>query len=80
MIKTAMAGIRYDSKLKKLWFTVSENELPEAKAWLLRKDGTIAERLKLSEQLWYDCKQLQEGLWFAKLEAPGCVLVKMIQL
>jgi hypothetical protein len=75
-----MAGIRYDPKLKRLWFTVTENELPEAKAWLLRQDGTVAERLELSGQFGYDCAHLKQGLWFAKLEAPGCVIVKRIQL
>lgn len=43
----------------------------EVNGWLLKSDGTLAQKLKIITSLQFDCTHLQAGNWFVKIEMPG---------
>jgi hypothetical protein len=75
-----MIAVQFDSERQQLEITLPGAELPVAKAWLLRSDGSIYQRLQLTQPYLLDCNFLQPGPWFARLETPGHVIVKRFEI
>lgn len=74
-----MTAVLFDAERLLLEIAVPGAELPLAQAWLLRGDGSIYQRLHLTDPYLLDCSFLPPGRWFARLETPGHVIVRRFE-
>ena len=66
-----MYDLFYDNQKRLLSISLSNTNLYEVNGWLLKSDGTLAQKLNLITSLQFDCTHLQAGNWFIKIEMPG---------
>ncbi|TAD83027.1 MAG: hypothetical protein EAY75_15490 [Bacteroidetes bacterium] len=66
-----MCDIFFDHQSKLLSIHLSNANFNEVNGWLLKSDGTLAQKLNLFDSAQLDCSHLQAGNWFVKIEMPG---------
>ncbi|MCU0374185.1 MAG: hypothetical protein MUF24_02655 [Chitinophagaceae bacterium] len=65
-----MFDLYYDNQKRLLGISLANTNLYEVAGWLLHSDGTLAQKLNLISSLQVDCRHLQPGHWFIKIEMP----------
>jgi hypothetical protein len=66
-----MFNLQFDHHNLLLTIDIKHQNVPLANCWLLRSDGSVAQKIQLNTSFQFDCSHLFAGNWFVKLEMPG---------